>query len=91
MKDDNIKYLNTKETNYFHKKEMLFNLYNAYNSIKEKKQVYIVEGPFDVLAYHLAGIDNVVSPLTCKLSDAQLSLLKDNQSQSVSLCLTDFA
>lgn len=75
---DDIKYLNTPETLEFKKKEILFNFFRALPSIKKKKQVYVVEGPFDVMAYHLVGIENVVSPLTCNISREQLKLITDN-------------
>lgn len=71
-KNDSIKYLNSSETDVFKKKEFLYNINNALASIKKKKQVYIVEGPFDVVAYMNVGIENVVSTLTCNISEEQL-------------------
>ncbi len=70
--DESIKYLNTSESNIFKKKEFLYNINNALASIKKKKQVYIVEGPFDVVAYLNAGVENVISTLTCNISEQQL-------------------
>lgn len=75
---DEIKYLNTPETLEFKKKEILFNFYKALGAIKKQKKVFIVEGPFDVISYHLAGIENVISPLTCNISSEQLKLITDN-------------
>lgn len=76
--NDDIKYLNTPETLEFKKKEVLYNFTKALTSIKATKKVYIVEGPYDVIAYYLCGILNVVSPLTCNLSKEQLNLLTKN-------------
>lgn len=77
-KDNPVKYLNTPETDEFKKNNILFNFYNAIAEIKKQKRIYLVEGPFDVIAYHLAGYKNVVSPLTCNISENQLSLILNN-------------
>ena len=78
VKEENFKYLNTSESVEFKKKNVLFNIFKAKNAIEKQRQVYIVEGPFDVIAYHLCGVENVVSPLTCSLSQNQLNLILDN-------------
>lgn len=72
LNNDNVKYLNTVETKVFKKKEFLFNINNALASIRRKKQVFIVEGPFDVVAYLNVGVENVVSALTCNVNESQI-------------------
>ena len=74
---DEVKYLNTLSLK---KGEMLFNLNNAIEKANKSKRIFLVEGPFDVLAYHFCGFDNVVSPLTCSMTPEQCNLLKENMS-----------
>ncbi|AKV55466.1 DNA primase [Bifidobacterium actinocoloniiforme DSM 22766] len=63
--DDNIsaKYLNTPDTELYHKNQVLYGIDLAKKSIAKKRQVVIVEGYTDVMACHLAGVDTAVA--TC--------------------------
>ena len=81
--DSPYKYINSKESKNFKKGSVLFNLFRAKRDIIQQKRVYIVEGPFDCVAYHLAGIKNVVSPLTCSLSQNQLNLIMNTCGKDV--------
>ncbi len=63
--DDTIaaKYINTPDTQLYHKNQVLYGIDLAKSSIVKKRQVVIVEGYTDVMACHLAGIDTAVA--TC--------------------------
>lgn len=55
------KYLNSPETSVYKKSKILYGLHAAKNAIKEKGFTLLVEGYYDVLACHSAGIENVVA------------------------------
>lgn len=61
--DDGPKYLNTPETPVYHKSKVLYGLDLAKRSISRGKRAVIVEGYTDVMACHLAGIEEAVA--TC--------------------------
>ena len=73
--DNTMKYLLSPDYAGFFKSQVLYNLYQAKNPIKEKNDVYLVEGVFDVMALHQAGINNVVCGLGTALSNAQIEQL----------------
>ncbi|MBS4913986.1 MAG: DNA primase [Veillonella sp.] len=63
-KDDNgPKYLNSPETSIFSKGHMLFAFDKAYETVRKKRQVILVEGYMDVISAHNAGVTNVVASL----------------------------
>jgi DNA primase len=70
------KYLNSPETEIFHKGRQLYNLHQAKSEIRKEESVILVEGYFDVLRLVLAGIDHVVAPLGTALTPDQAALLK---------------
>ncbi|MBA3444306.1 MAG: DNA primase [Gemmatimonadales bacterium] len=70
------KYLNSPETEIFHKGKQLYNLHQARGPIRKAESVLLVEGYFDVIRLSLAGIENVVAPLGTALTPDQGSLLK---------------
>jgi DNA primase len=70
------KYLNSPETEIFHKGKQLYNLHQAKPSIRKEEAVILVEGYFDVLRLVLAGIEHVVAPLGTALTPDQAVLLK---------------
>ncbi|MBB2954634.1 DNA primase [Bifidobacterium commune] len=59
----NAKYINTPDTQLYHKTQVLYGIDLAKANIVKKRQVVIVEGYTDVMACHLAGIDTAVA--TC--------------------------
>lgn len=69
------KYLNTQETEYFKKSELLFGLYEARGGIFRAKHVVLVEGYFDAAILHQAGIDNTVAVMGASTSDAAYASL----------------
>jgi DNA primase len=61
--DPGPKYLNTPETGLYHKAQVLYGLDLAKRAISKTKRVVIVEGYTDVMAAHLAGVEQAVA--TC--------------------------
>jgi DNA primase len=70
------KYLNSPETEIFHKGKQLYNLHQARGPIRKEQSVIVVEGYFDVLRLTLAGVEQVVAPLGTALTSEQAALLK---------------
>jgi DNA primase len=70
------KYLNSPETEIFHKGKQLYNLHQAKGPIRKEETVILVEGYFDVLRLMLAGVEHVVAPLGTALTPDQAALLK---------------
>jgi DNA primase len=70
------KYLNSPETEIFHKGKQLYNLHLAKMPIRKEETVILVEGYFDVLRLVLAGVEHVVAPLGTALTADQAVLLK---------------
>lgn len=69
------KYINSQESEIFHKNSELYGLYQAKNAIVKTGKVYMVEGYIDVLAFHQAGIENVVANSGTALNQQQVMLL----------------
>lgn len=74
--DDTPKYLNSPESLVFQKSKLLFGLYHSQKYIREKDEVILVEGYFDVLAMHAAGFQNVVATCGTALTSDHLYALK---------------
>lgn len=73
--DDQPKYLNSPETELFDKGSLLFGLDKARAHIAKADCAVVVEGYFDVIALHAAGIGNAVASLGTALSLRQVKLL----------------
>jgi DNA primase len=69
------KYLNSPETEVFEKGKHLFGLDRAANAIRKDDRAVVVEGYFDVIALHAAGITNAVASLGTALSSQQITQL----------------
>ncbi len=69
------KYLNSPETEVFEKGQHLFGLDKASNSIRKNDRAVVVEGYFDVISLHAAGVDNSVASLGTALSSQQITQL----------------
>ena len=85
------KYLNSPETEIFHKGKQLYNLHQAKGPIRREGSVILVEGYFDVLRLVLAGVEHVVAPLGTALTPDQAALLKRYAASSVLLYDSDRA
>ena len=71
-----VKYMNSPESEIYHKKRVLYGLYEARNSISQKKNCYLVEGYTDVISMHQSGIENVAASCGTALTEEQVLLLK---------------
>ncbi len=69
------KYRNSPETLIYSKKSNLYGIYESLESLKEKKEVIICEGNFDVIALHQAKIDYAVASLGTAFTSEQARLL----------------
>ena len=69
------KYLNSPETELFHKGNVLYNFARARQAVGKAGTVIAVEGYMDVIALAQAGFDNAVAPLGTALTENQLELL----------------
>ncbi|MBN1374182.1 DNA primase [Candidatus Dojkabacteria bacterium] len=74
--DKRPKYLNSPETPIFKKRDNLFGLYEASQSIIKKDFVLLVEGQTDVISSHSTGVKNIVAPLGTSLTENQLLSIK---------------
>lgn len=70
------KYINDSNNEYFTKSNILYGYNQALKYIKECKVVNIVEGYFDVLSMHQAGIRNTVGVVCASISDEQVNVIK---------------
>ncbi|MBD2165233.1 DNA primase [Calothrix membranacea FACHB-236] len=75
LTDEQPKYLNSPETELFSKGKTLFALDQAKSGISQFDQAVVVEGYFDAIALHAAGINNVVASLGTALSLDQVRLV----------------
>lgn len=70
------KYVNSPESDIFHKDRELYGLFQAKRAITKEDSVYMVEGYTDVIAMHQCGIENVVANSGTALSVHQIKLLR---------------
>ena len=70
------KYVNSPDSEIYHKERELYGLYQAKKMIAKEDRVYMVEGYTDVIAMHQCGIENVVANSGTALSLHQIKLLR---------------
>jgi DNA primase len=86
LKDEQPKYLNSPDTPLFDKGKTLFALDKARDGIAKLDKAVVVEGYFDAIALHAAGITNVVASLGTALSQTQVKqLLRYTESKEIIL------
>ena len=73
---DQPKYINSPETEIYHKSNVLYGLFQAKNAIRRENFSYLVEGYTDVISMHQAGIDNVVASSGTALTEEQIKLIR---------------
>ncbi len=86
LRAEDAKYVNSPEGPLYHKSAALFGLSHAKEAIREKRQVILVEGYFDVLACAKIGIKNVVAVSGTALTEQHAKLLKRYADTAI-LCL----
>ncbi|NOS91564.1 MAG: toprim domain-containing protein, partial [Cyclobacteriaceae bacterium] len=69
------KYINSPETDIYHKSDVLYGLYQAKNAIRQHDVCYLVEGYTDVISMHQADVDNVVASSGTALTESQIKLI----------------
>ena len=84
-KENQVKYLNSKESKFFHKQKILYNFDQAKNNFQQN-EIYIVEGFFDVYGFERLNIHNVVATMGVNFSQAHVKLLKKYGIKKIKLC-----
>jgi len=79
------KYVNSKETDIFKKRELLYNYHRAKDECRRKKSVIIMEGPMDVIRAYTVGVKNCVAALGTAFGKEQAMLIR-KLSSNVILC-----
>lgn len=69
------KYLNSPESEIYHKSKVLYGIFHAKQEITRQDRCYLVEGYTDVLSFHQSGISNVVASSGTALTPDQIRLI----------------
>ena len=69
------KYLNSPESEIYHKSKVLYGIFHAKQAIAKQNNCYLVEGYTDVIQMHQAGIENVVASSGTALTPDQVRLV----------------
>ncbi|WP_340075443.1 DNA primase [Leptobacterium sp. I13] len=69
------KYLNSPESEIYHKSKILYGIYHAKQAIAKEDNCYLVEGYTDVIQFHQTGIQNVVASSGTALTPEQIRLI----------------
>lgn len=69
------KYLNSPETDVYHKSQVLYGIHQAKQTIRQEDVCYLTEGYTDVISLHQAGIKNVVASSGTSLTIEQIRLI----------------
>ncbi|MBP5343699.1 MAG: DNA primase [Alphaproteobacteria bacterium] len=69
------KYLNSPETDLFHKGELLYGLPQALETVRKQNEALVVEGNMDVISLHGAGFTQAMAPLGTAFTEDQIKLL----------------
>jgi len=70
------KYLNSPESEIYHKSRIVYGIYQARKAITQDDKCYLVEGYTDVMSLHEASIENVVASSGTSLTQEQVRLIK---------------
>ncbi len=70
------KYLNSPESDIYHKSRVLYGIYQAKRTIIQEDKCYLVEGYTDVTSLHQSGIENVVASSGTSLTIDQIRLIR---------------
>jgi len=74
--EKSAKYLNSPESEIYHKSKVLYGIYTAKKSISKENMCYLGEGYTDVISMYQAGVENVVSSSGTSLTEGQIRLIK---------------
>ncbi|MEO6904277.1 MAG: DNA primase [Bacteroidia bacterium] len=70
------KYINSPETEIYHKSDVLYGIYFAKKEIVKQENCFLVEGYTDVVSLHQSGIENVVASSGTSLTIGQIKLIR---------------
>jgi DNA primase len=76
LAENTAKYLNSPESEIYHKSDVLYGIFFAKRDIVKHDKCYMVEGYTDVISFHQAGIENVVASSGTSLTENQIRLVK---------------
>lgn len=74
LEGEGPKYINSRESSIYKKREELYGFFQAKKRIRTEKKILLCEGNFDVIAFHQAGIDYAVASLGTALTEEQIDL-----------------
>lgn len=74
--ESRAKYINTPDTAIYSKRNVLFGFYESLSTLKEKKEITLCEGNFDVISLHQAGLTYAAAPLGTAFTEEQAKLIK---------------
>lgn len=77
------KYLNSPETNIFHKGQILYAYNFMQKDLKKEQPILVAEGYLDVISLHQAGFKGAVAPLGTALTEEQILLLWRSRSEPI--------
>ena len=69
------KYVNSPESDIYHKSKILYGVYHAKKEIAKQDNCFLVEGYTDVISFHQSGIENVVASSGTALTSDQIRLI----------------
>lgn len=90
-KKEQSKYINSPETEIYHKSQMVFGLNLAKDAVREGNTVIVTEGEFDMISPYQAGIKNIVAVKGTAFTEEQLQLLRRYAETLVLALDADFA
>jgi DNA primase len=73
--EEKIKYINTPDTAYFHKGEILYGLAQALPAVRKSGSIVLVEGNFDLVSMVQGGFENVAAPLGSALTQKHVEAI----------------
>ena len=74
--EDKPKYLNSPETSYYQKSQVLYGLYEGLSSIRKLRRLIFVEGYLDVIRLHENGFEDAVAPCGTALTPEHLKIVR---------------
>jgi DNA primase len=74
--DAPAKYINSPESPIYKKSKLLYGVQQARDAIRQKQRILLVEGNFDVISLHQAGVNETMAPLGTALTEDQVDLLR---------------
>ena len=86
MGDADAKYVNSPESALYDKSSVLFGLFQGRDAVRSSRRAILVEGYFDAIAAHKAGVHNVVAVSGTALTEQHVKIIK-RYADEVLLCL----